>query len=295
MRAPRAACLPSLINGVTESPCSLKYDSAKRRGRGQSDIEMTTVTFSGRGGRHERCWVGHTCIWCGSARGCRRGGGLSRCRCGWGDDPPRHPGSTRANNAPGNRVLSYAESLERTSFDEGVFPGVLPRLGERQAQGLNFTGIDQLPGMGWTAAGMLGSQCGTPLGRSPGWSGQGGQSDSLPLARSPARSHAYPQCESLACQAGRSASPRLIGLARNATRLCRASRAVLRSAAPRKVQPTRWPRTPPAPWRRSRLVPECRHSRIPGSRSRHRRGRPPGCRRARSGRGRPARSCPHPG
>ena len=70
---------------------------------------------------------------------------------------------------PKNLVLIYAESLERTYFDESVFPGLLPKLRQREKQGLNFTYIDQLPGMGWTVAGMVGSQCGVPLGRSPGW------------------------------------------------------------------------------------------------------------------------------
>ncbi|MGM0983734.1 MAG: sulfatase-like hydrolase/transferase [Pseudomonadota bacterium] len=95
---------------------------------------------------------------------------------------PTMPRLVEGGEAPKNLVLIYAESLERTYFDEAVFPGLLPRLGERQHTGLNFTGIDQLPGMGWTVAGMVGSQCGVPLGRSPGWTSQGSASDFLPLA-----------------------------------------------------------------------------------------------------------------
>lgn len=95
---------------------------------------------------------------------------------------PSAPVLAEGTSQPKNLVLIYAESLERTYFDEEVFPGLLPRLSERQHQGLNFTGIDQLPGMGWTVAGMVGSQCGTPLGRTPGWTGEGTRGEFLPLA-----------------------------------------------------------------------------------------------------------------
>ena len=95
---------------------------------------------------------------------------------------PSTPVLAKGTAQPKNLVLIYAESLERTYFDEELFPELLPRLNGRQQQGLNFTGIDQLPGMGWTVAGMVGSQCGVPLGRSPGWTGEGARSEFLPLA-----------------------------------------------------------------------------------------------------------------
>ncbi len=60
-------------------------------------------------------------------------------------------------------VLIYAESLERSYFDESVFPGLIRGLREVERQSTYFTNIKQAPGTGWTIAGMTASQCAIPL------------------------------------------------------------------------------------------------------------------------------------
>lgn len=62
-----------------------------------------------------------------------------------------------------NLLLIYAESLERTYFDEALFPGLMPELKKLEQQALSFTNIVQLPNTGWTIAGIVASHCGLPL------------------------------------------------------------------------------------------------------------------------------------
>jgi phosphoglycerol transferase len=65
-----------------------------------------------------------------------------------------------------NIVLIYLESVEQAYFDEDIFPELLPRLTEIKNKSINFNGLQQLDGTGWTIAGTVASQCGLPL-RSP--------------------------------------------------------------------------------------------------------------------------------
>lgn len=65
-------------------------------------------------------------------------------------------------NSP-NIVWIYGESLERTYFDESVFPGLTPHLKDLEKKSLSFIDIDQVSNTGWTIAGMVASQCGIPL------------------------------------------------------------------------------------------------------------------------------------
>lgn len=62
-----------------------------------------------------------------------------------------------------NLVYIYGESLERTYFDEKVFPGLTTELSRHKAESTDFTNTRQLPGTGYTIAGMVASQCGIPL------------------------------------------------------------------------------------------------------------------------------------
>ncbi len=62
-----------------------------------------------------------------------------------------------------NFVFIYAESLERTYFDEAIFPGLIKGLKEVESGSTTFTNIKQIPGTGWTIGGMTASQCGIPL------------------------------------------------------------------------------------------------------------------------------------
>lgn len=60
-------------------------------------------------------------------------------------------------------VLIYLESLERTYLDPQRFPGLTPHLHALEQQALSFTNVQETEGAGWTIAGLVASQCGTPL------------------------------------------------------------------------------------------------------------------------------------
>lgn len=64
---------------------------------------------------------------------------------------------------PRNFVFIYAESLERTYFDEQIFPGLIKHLNKLEDESIAFTNIGKYPETGWTIAGMVASQCGIPL------------------------------------------------------------------------------------------------------------------------------------
>lgn len=60
-------------------------------------------------------------------------------------------------------IYIYAESLERTFFNDARFPGLMPEMKLLEQQALRVEGIRQAPMTGWTIAGMTASQCGFPL------------------------------------------------------------------------------------------------------------------------------------
>ncbi|WP_395490463.1 phosphatidylglycerol--membrane-oligosaccharide glycerophosphotransferase [Cedecea davisae] len=62
-----------------------------------------------------------------------------------------------------NLVYIYGESLERTYFDEQQFPGLAPDLNTLKSDSLDFSHTGQMPGMDYTIAGIVASQCGIPL------------------------------------------------------------------------------------------------------------------------------------
>lgn len=62
-----------------------------------------------------------------------------------------------------NLVYIYGESLERTYFDEQIFPGLTTELARHKDASIDFTATRQVPGTGYTIAGMVSSQCGIPL------------------------------------------------------------------------------------------------------------------------------------
>ena len=62
-----------------------------------------------------------------------------------------------------NLVYIYAESLERTYFDTELFPGLADELNALRTDSIDFSNTQQLPGTGYTIAGMVASQCGIPL------------------------------------------------------------------------------------------------------------------------------------
>ena len=62
-----------------------------------------------------------------------------------------------------NLVFIYAESLERTYFNQKLFPGLIEGLRELQNRSVYFTDIRQVAGTSWTIGGMVSSQLGIPL------------------------------------------------------------------------------------------------------------------------------------
>jgi len=72
------------------------------------------------------------------------------------------PGTQLRGSKP-NLVYIYAESLERTYFNDAAFPDLAPELGSIKNESLDFSNTQQLPGTEYTIAGMVASQCGIPL------------------------------------------------------------------------------------------------------------------------------------
>lgn len=65
---------------------------------------------------------------------------------------------------PKSLVLIYVESLENTYADPSRFgKDLLHRLTALQEKGVSFNHYTQMPGTGWTIAGIVSSQCGLPL------------------------------------------------------------------------------------------------------------------------------------
>lgn len=64
---------------------------------------------------------------------------------------------------PKNLIFIYAESLERTYFDQDQFPGLIRELRKLEESSTYFTNIKQVDGTGWTIGGIAASQCGVPL------------------------------------------------------------------------------------------------------------------------------------
>jgi phosphoglycerol transferase len=62
-----------------------------------------------------------------------------------------------------NLVLIYAESFERTYFDESRFPGLVPNLRSLARRAVDFVDIRQVPSQGYTMAGLVASQTGVPF------------------------------------------------------------------------------------------------------------------------------------
>jgi phosphoglycerol transferase len=75
----------------------------------------------------------------------------------------RTPYLQATKKKPKNFVVIYAESLERTFFDEQIFPGLITHLKKKEAEGIAFTNLGGYPETGWTIAGLVASQCGLPL------------------------------------------------------------------------------------------------------------------------------------
>jgi len=61
-----------------------------------------------------------------------------------------------------NFVFIFAESFERTYFDEEIFPGLVTELRELETEGVTFTELHTPDGTGFTMGGIVASLCGIP-------------------------------------------------------------------------------------------------------------------------------------
>lgn len=73
------------------------------------------------------------------------------------------PQITKKTELKRNLVFIYAESLERTYFDETIFPGLINGLRDLESKSTYFTDISDVVYGNWTVAGLTTSQCGIPL------------------------------------------------------------------------------------------------------------------------------------
>ena len=73
-----------------------------------------------------------------------------------------------------NVVLLYLESVEQMYTDENLYPGLTPYLTSLAEEALVFNNIHETQGTNFTVAGILSTQCGTPLLFSGGPGGPGG-------------------------------------------------------------------------------------------------------------------------
>lgn len=81
-----------------------------------------------------------------------------------------------------NFIFIYAEGLERTYFDESIFPGLIVGLRELEGVSTSFTDISQTIGTSFTIGGMVGSQCGIPLMTASAGNSMAGMAKFLPDA-----------------------------------------------------------------------------------------------------------------
>ncbi len=73
------------------------------------------------------------------------------------------PKILKSNTEKRNIIFIYAESIERTYFDESIFPGLITELRKLEKNSTHFTDIREMESTNWTIAGMTATQCGVPL------------------------------------------------------------------------------------------------------------------------------------
>lgn len=77
-------------------------------------------------------------------------------------DARYQPPSIISTDNPPNLLILYLESIERT-YAAPRFGDAYEALSEIGQDGVVFDGVQQIDNTGWTMAGMIASQCGTPL------------------------------------------------------------------------------------------------------------------------------------
>ncbi len=78
----------------------------------------------------------------------------------------RFPFIEKSSDRQKNLIYIYAESLERTYFDETLFPDLIQSLRKLEDKSVSFVNIGQALWTEWTVAGITGSTLGIPLATS---------------------------------------------------------------------------------------------------------------------------------
>lgn len=60
-------------------------------------------------------------------------------------------------------IILYLESLEKSFYDDSLFPELMPYLKDITQNNITFTNVKQVAGTGFTIGGIVSSQCGVPL------------------------------------------------------------------------------------------------------------------------------------
>ena len=66
-------------------------------------------------------------------------------------------------DTPKNFIFIYAESIERTYFNQEVFPNITPQLRNIESESVSFTNVEQDAYSGHSIGGVIASLCGFPL------------------------------------------------------------------------------------------------------------------------------------
>ncbi|MEO8529886.1 MAG: sulfatase-like hydrolase/transferase [Deltaproteobacteria bacterium] len=73
------------------------------------------------------------------------------------------PAAAPENPTYPDLVIIFLEGTDQRFFDRSVFGNTAGALDDLKAEALTFTNIKQIEGTGWSIAGMVATQCGTPL------------------------------------------------------------------------------------------------------------------------------------
>ena len=95
----------------------------------------------------------------------------------------KQPAIAAKNEKQKNIVFIFAEGLERTFFDQALFPGLTKNLLEIESRSISFSNIEEVTGTNWTVGGITASLCGIPLFTPSHGNSMGGMDSFLPSAK----------------------------------------------------------------------------------------------------------------
>ena len=98
------------------------------------------------------------------------------------EDYYKTPSIEKSGFGQKNLIFIQAESLERTYFDDELFPGLVNGLKDLESSSIHFTNIKQVYATGFTIGGLTAIQCGIPLETPSGGNSMSGMDQFLPSA-----------------------------------------------------------------------------------------------------------------